>query len=326
MSTRPPIQPIIPSRVLLELGDHDGALHGERIRGFRSAQPAALPALLAEALERTVCDARHGHRLPGTRVRREGDPESSDPPVNQAYDGAGITHDFFSRVLGRNSVDGRGFPLVSTVHYGTNFNNAFWNGRQMIYGDGDNKLFSGFTRAIDVIAHELTHGVTQFTVPGGLDYSGQSGALNESFSDVFGSVVKQWHLDQDVTQADWLIGSGIMMPAAGKALRSMKDPGNPDLTWRGDDQPKSMDGYVNGGDVHTNSGIPNHAFYLAATALGGHAWEKAAPIWYRALPLLTPESTFRDAAHATIHAVTLLGLGQQEKLAVSNAWKAVKVL
>ena len=197
----------------------------------------------------------------------------------------------------------------------------------MVDGDGDGKLFLGFTGALDVIAHELTHGVTQYAVPGGLVYDGQSGALNESISDVFGSVVKQWHLKQSVDQADWLIGAGIMAPSVGKALRSMADPGNKDLTWSGDDQPKDMSGYVDGGDVHTNSGIPNHAFYAAAIALKGNSWDKAGPIWYKALPLLTPNATFADMAKATTQAATLLyGDGSAEVNAVQAAWKVVGVL
>jgi Zn-dependent metalloprotease len=194
----------------------------------------------------------------------------------------------------------------------------------MVYGDGDNKMFTGFTKALDVVAHELTHGVTQFTTPGGLNYVDQSGALNESISDVFGSIVKQWSLNQTVDKADWLIGAGIMVPKGWKALRSMKAPGNKSATWPGDDQPSSMDGYVDGGDVHTNSGIPNHAFYLAAMALGGNSWGDAAKIWYGALTSLKPDSTFADAAQATIDAASKIGKSQAS--AVTMAWKKVKVL
>jgi Zn-dependent metalloprotease len=167
--------------------------------------------------------------------------------------------------------------------------------------------------------------VTQYTVPGGgLVYDGESGALNESMSDVFGTLVKQWKLGQDVNAASWLIGEGIMGAKYGKALRSMKDPGT---AWTGDDQPHDMDGYVKDGDVHTNSGIPNHAFFLAAMAIGGRAWEKAGPIWYRALPMLHPDATFKDAARATIDAAGLLyGAGKQEQAAVRTAWTQVKVL
>jgi Zn-dependent metalloprotease len=299
------------------------------IRGQRSASGVAAPGLLVAAGEkhRNVYDARHQTRLPGKLVRTEAAAPVPDKAVDEAFDGAGTTYDFYLQVLRRNSIDGRGMGIDSSVHYSKSFNNAFWNGRQMVYGDGDGKLFTGFTGALDVIAHELTHGVTQYTVPGGgLVYDGQSGALNEAMSDVFGSVVKQWHAKQTVKQADWLIGAGIMTPAVGKALRSMAEPGNTALTWSGDDQPGTMAGYVEGGDVHTNSGIPNHAFYLAAMKLGGHSWDKAAPIWYQALSLLHPDATFQDAAHATIKAAELRhGVGSDEARAVQGAWQEVGV-
>jgi Zn-dependent metalloprotease len=248
-----------------------------------------------------------------------------DACANQAHDNTGITYDFYSEVLQRNSIDGRGMRLDSFIHYGNGFNNAFWDGAEMVFGDGDGNMFVGFTSALDVVAHELTHGVTQFSTPGGLDYQDQSGALNESISDVFGSVVKQWKLGQTVDKADWLIGANILGTGAGHALRSMKDPGNREVTWEGDDQPSTMDGYVAGGDVHTNSGIPNHAFYLAATTLGGNSWDKAAKIWYQALTMLQSNASFAEAANATISTAARL-FGNTESDAVKAAWSQVKVI
>jgi Zn-dependent metalloprotease len=328
---------IIPSKVLRKMADA-AATDAERqalldqielsahIRGERSVTMALVGNIAGEK-RRTIFDCKHKTTLPGKLVRGETDHAVTDQAVNQAYDGAGATYDFYHDVLKRNSVDGKGLRLDSTVHYSKKFNNAFWNGQQMVYGDGDGKLFLGFTGAIDVIAHELTHGVTQYTVPGGLVYADQSGALNESISDVFGSVVKQWTLKQSADKADWLIGAGIMAHGVGKALRSMADPGNTALTWSGDDQPKTMAGYVEGGDVHTNSGIPNHAFYIAAITLKGNSWDKAGPIWYKAMPLLTPNATFADMAHATIQAAAILfGANSSEQQAVKVAWKEVGVL
>jgi Zn-dependent metalloprotease len=311
-------------QLLLDQLERSAQIRGERIG---ASLAGAAPALPTGEKRRTVYDAKHKTRLPGKLVRGETDTPRKDAAVNEAFDGAGLTYDFFWQVLQRNSIDGKGMRLDSTVHYSRDFNNAFWNGRQMTYGDGDGKLFTGFTRAIDVIAHELTHGVTQYMVPGGgLVYDGQSGALNESMSDVFGSVVKQWSLKQGPGEADWLIGAGIMTPAVGKALRSMAEPGNTALTWSGDDQPGTMAGYVEGGDVHVNSGIPNHAFYLAATRLKANSWEKAAPIWYKALSLLHPEATFAEAAKATVQAAELLyGAGSSEAQAVQGAWREVGV-
>ncbi|MGV7209870.1 M4 family metallopeptidase [Oxalobacteraceae bacterium A2-2] len=330
---------IIPSKLLRKLAEACSdaeerkqlLLQIERsalLRGQRMASPQlSLSTQSTGEKRRTVYDAKHKTTLPGKLARGEADAAVKDEAVNQAFDGAGATYDFYLEVLKRNSIDGKGLRLDSTVHYSTKFNNAFWNGQQMVYGDGDGKSFLGFTGAIDVIAHELTHGVTQYTVPGGLVYEDQSGALNESISDVFGSVVKQWRLKQSVEQADWLIGAGIMAPAVGKALRSMADPGNTALTWSGDDQPKTMAGYVEGGDVHTNSGIPNHAFYAAAIALKGNSWDKAAPIWYKALPLVTSTATFAEFAQATSDAAALLyGANSAEQHAVQAAWKVVGVI
>jgi Zn-dependent metalloprotease len=329
---------IIPSKMLRKLAEQttdqqerhcllDTAELSAHLRGQRSVAPMTLGIAAATGEKhRTIYDAQNKSTLPGKLVREEASKASADKAVNQAYDGAGATYDFYREILQRNSIDNKGLRLDSTVHYQNKFNNAFWNGQQMVYGDGDGKLFMGFTGAVDVIAHELTHGVTQYAVPGGLVYEDQSGALNESISDVFGSVVKQWTLKQSAEQADWLIGAGIMAPSVGKALRSMADPGNQALTWSGDDQPKTMAGYIENGDVHTNSGIPNHAFYAAAIALKGNAWEKAAPIWYKALPLLTANATFADMAKATAQAAALLyGADSAEQHAVQAAWKVVGV-
>jgi Zn-dependent metalloprotease len=291
----------------------------------------------ATAGARSVYDVEHRGQtaLPGTLVRTEGDPPSADAAVNEAYDGAGTTYDFYRDVYGRDSVDGQGLGLVSSVHYGVRYENAFWTGTQMVYGDGGDQIFvdGAFTRALDVIAHELTHGVTQFTA--GLEYSLQPGALNESFSDVFGCLVKQYAAQQqaDEDETKWLIGAGALMPRWGRALRSLKAPGT---AWEGDDQPSNMDGYVDlpdnndpnndNGGVHINSGIPNHAFYLAATALGGFAWERVGRVWYVTLTeRLDPSSEFTDAAEATVEVAREL-FGDEVERAVEGAWREVGVL
>lgn len=136
--------------------------------------------------------------------------------------------------------------LDGIVDYGDGFNNAFWDGQVMVFGDGDQDLFTSFTKSIDVIAHELTHGVTENTA--GLIYHKQPGAINESMSDVFGSMVKQWSLKQDAASADWLIGAEVFTPGLeGDALRSMKAPGTAyDNEIIGKDpQPDHMDNYQN---------------------------------------------------------------------------------
>lgn len=301
-----------------------------------AAAPAALALLAPPAGEqRTVYDAGHAGQgaLPGRKVRGEGDAPAADPAVNEAYDGADTTHGFYEQLFGRDSIDGKGMEIVSSVHYGVNFDNAFWNGSQMVYGDGSGRIFvtGGLTKAIDVIGHELTHGVTQYTAA--LEYHDQPGALNESLSDVFGSLIKQRMLAQSAAQADWLIGEGILVPALGQALRSMKDPGT---AFAGDNQPAHMRDYRqlpndndprnDNGGVHINSGIPNRAFYLAATAIGGNAWEKAGKIWYLALTeRLKPTDDFRAAAEATI-AIAEQTFSSAERDAVESAWQTVGVV
>ena len=283
----------------------------------------------------TVYDNQHLGRmsLPGVRVRGEDDGPARDEAVNEAYDGSEATYEFYRDVFKRNSLDDRGMELISSVHYGSNFDNAFWNGAQMVYGDGSGHLFvkGALTKALDVIAHELTHGVTSFTA--NLAYSKQTGALNEHFSDVFGSLVRQRHLNQTADQADWLIGAGTLAPGLGQALRSMKQPGT---AFQGDTQPGHMDQYVDlpddtdphndNGGVHINSGIPNRAFYLAATAIGGNAWETAGTIWYRTLTQLLPsDAQFLQAAETTVSVAEGM-YGADAKAAVEQAWRQVGVI
>lgn len=173
---------------------------------------------------RTIHDARHGTDLPGRKVRGEGEEPGKDATVNRAYAGLGATYELFWKSFERDSIDGNGLPLDATVHYERDYNNAFWNGEQMVFGDGDGEIFLDFTIPIDVIGHELSHGVTQYTA--NLTYFGQPGALNESMSDVFGALIKQYTLGQTAAEADWLIGAGLLAPrVTGTALRSMKAPG-----------------------------------------------------------------------------------------------------
>ena len=275
--------------------------------------------------QRTIYN-QHGSesQTPGTVMRAEGQGSGQDQAANQAYDGLGATYEFYWTVFDRDSIDGAGMPMLGLVHYGQRYPNAFWDGAgHMFFGDGDGQILTQTTAGIDVIGHELTHGVTQNEA--NLTYSGQSGALNESISDVVGIQVKQHALGQDVHSSDWLIGADIVGPALRPALRSMKQPGTANAH---DDQPADMDSYVPGGDVHTNSGIPNRAFYVVATTLGGHAWDAAGPIWYASLrdPQLRPNATFRDFARITLkHARQTYGADSTEAHAVAQGWEAVKV-
>jgi Zn-dependent metalloprotease len=307
------------------------------LRTLRLAAPigAAAPGVPGTPgqKQRTIFDARHSENLPGQVVRAEGGAPLGDPEVNEAYNGLGATYDFYWEVFERNSIDDHGTPLNATVHFGEGFNNAFFDGQRMVFGDGDGHFFNRFTLALDVIGHELTHGVTE--VEAQLVYLNQAGALNESMSDVFGSLVKQKLLNQDAGQADWLIGAGLLTSnVQGQALRSMKDPGNAfhDPVFGDDPQPGHMRYYVHtvedNGGVHINSGIPNKAFFLAATTIGGFAWEKAGRIWYDTLrdPHLRPNSSFRRFARLTVaNAARRFGHGSPEEHAVRGAWAEVGV-
>lgn len=313
----------------------------EQMRGQRQALAEFTGAAFRVAVggkERVIYDAKNGSSLPGTIVRKEGDGAKADVAVNEAYDGSGVTYDLYNDVYQRNSIDGNGMRLDSTVHYRVGYDNAFWDGEQMVYGDGDEdqpvseRLFNRFTIAIDVIGHELTHGVTQFEAK--LTYSQQPGALNESMSDVFGSLVKQYQLQQTSGEADWLIGQGLLTEnVQGVALRSMKAPGTAydDPVLGKDPQPAHMKDYVNtisdNGGVHINSGIPNHAFYVVATELGGFAWEKAGQIWYVTLrDKLAANSKFQDCANLTYQtAADLFGAGSIEQQAVKKGWGEVGI-
>ena len=285
---------------------------------------------VSNKLDRTIFDAKNTENLPGTLIRHEGEKPKGGKTISEAYDYSGSTYNFYKDIFERNSIDTRGMKLDSTVHYGEDYNNAFWNGTQMVYGDGDGEIFQRFTKSIDVIGHELTHGVTQYEAA--LEYEGQPGALNESFSDVFGSLVKQYALKQKADKADWLIGLGLFTRNVnGKALRSMKKPGSAydDPTIGKDPQPGHMNDYVetssDNGGVHINSGIPNRAFYLTAIELGGYAWEKAGRIWYITLTeRLRERSNFQKAADLTFEvAASLYGKNSIEQKAVSNGWKGV---
>jgi len=214
--------------------------------------------------------------------------------VNLAYDALGATLEFYREVLGRNSIDNLGINLDANVNYGVSFDNAFWDGTRMVFGNGDNVIFQDFTNDVDVPGHELTHGVTQFTA--GLLYSDQPGALNEATSDIFGACIDARVGHKDAGSFNWLIGEGVMAPQLyGEAIRSMAYPGTAydDPILGTDPQPQTMAGYVPGGDPHVNSGIINRWFYLMATDLG---MDEAAKIWYATLQNLWPTAQFADAA------------------------------
>jgi Zn-dependent metalloprotease len=340
---RCPVNCIVPDHILRRLLDADNPKIKDaafqtlsitaQLRGQRDIV-GGMPSLFTSrggGLRRTIFNANHKPQLPGTLVRGEQSSPSGEESVDRAYDGLGATYNFYREVLDRNSIDNAGMRLDASVHYSQNYNNAFWDGRQMVFGDGDGLIFVDFTKSLDVIGHELTHGVTQYE--SGLEYFAQSGALNESMSDVFGIMVKQYAARLEVGASDWLIGKEILVPATTRtALRSMKAPGTAyrnDPILGDDPQPSHMDNYdetpFDNQGVHINSGIPNRAFYVCAEQLGGYAWERAGRIWYSALTAgLQPQSQFTDAALATVTAArNIYGVGSREHAAVLDAWEEV---
>ena len=258
--------------------------------------------------KRKVYDCKNTWEQRVKLVRDEGKPATGDKDADLVYKYAGNVRDYFNKVLDRNSIDNSGMDLILHVHFGEESMTAFWDGDEMTFGDGDGEIFISFTQSLDVVAHELAHGVTQHTAD--LEYFSQSGALNEHFSDVFGSAITQHVLKQDAGQADWLVGNEIMGPSLyGEALRSMQAPGMAyDNNLLGKDpQPAHMSDYYAGNDdnqgVHINSGIPNRAFYMVSMEIGT---DKAALIWYDALQKLWATAKFNDAVEVIVESARML--------------------
>lgn len=320
-----------------------GIALSERLRGQRDFL-ALMPAMSVTPgrLRRTMFDAGGQTTLPGTTVRTEEGPASTDAAVEAAYARAGIVWHFYKTVYGRDSLDNRGVRLDSTLHYGQSFGNALWNGNEMVYGDGDENLHN-FTTSLDVIAHEMTHGVTGSA--SGLVYQGQSGALNEHISDVFGVLAMQWDAAQNpanypgrTADQKWLLGTDVIIAPnplpAGAVARAVRDMLNPGTAYKGlafGDDPQVAnfadlitDAYDNGG-VHLNSGIPNRAFALYADAVGGNAWEAPGKVWYRAATAsgLSQNADFALFRTATVNAAKIDAPATVDALA--KAWDTVGV-
>ncbi|MEU9719235.1 M4 family metallopeptidase [Streptomyces sp. NPDC047976] len=347
MSRTRPINCIIPPYLLeklMESGDSevrqaalDTLLTTARLRGERSLRRglAELAAAPGDA-RRTIFDCEQSEDLSdAVMARSENGPESPDEVVNQAFEALGLTRDFYKEAFQRDSIDDRGMRLNAFVHFGRRVNNAFWDGSEMLFGDGDGVVLGNLAGSLTVAGHELTHGVVDHTSR--FEYHNQSGALNESMADVFGSLVKQWSLKQTVEEADWLVGAEVWTPGIeGDALRSMKAPGtaydNP-LVGK-DPQPDRMSRFVHlpdtprgdNGGVHFNSGIPNKAFYATAVGIGGFAWEFTGRIWYEAMRASGPRDKFQDFADMTFQqAGRLFGVGSSEQAAVVAGWHEVEI-
>jgi hypothetical protein len=288
-------------------------------------------------LKRAIYDAEHAISLPGKLVRSEGQSASNDPVVNQVYDNISVFHQFLRSAYDRNSLDDSGMEIKAAVHYETNFNNSFWDGQQVVFGDGDGIIFAtnGFT-SLSSVAHELALAVVQYST--NVEFHGQSGAIAYHLADVFAGLTEQWQRNQPVDQATWLILSGALGPGInGQAIRSMKSPGtaydDPKLGGK-DPQPNHMRGYQKSADtpegdyggVHINSGIPNRAFYEVAKGIGGNAWDKAGKIWYESMLRMNSKTTFADFAQTT-YAVAreLFGDESPERKSVKKGWETVGI-
>ncbi|WP_460712136.1 M4 family metallopeptidase [Nocardioides dilutus] len=273
-----------------------------------------------------VHDAASGSSLPGRLVRSAGDPETGDIAVDEAAYGLTGALAMLDEVYGRASYDGAGATVVATVHYRRDYVNAFWDGTQLVFGDGDGEVFDRFTKPVDVVGHELAHALTEHTA--GLAYQGQPGALNESVSDVFAACLEQRLRGQSAAEADWLIGSDLFLPGVqARGLRDMAAPGTAydDPVLGRDPQPAHLDDYVetreDNGGVHLNSGIPNRAFHLAATGIGGSSAEGAGLIWYAAL---TGGQVGARTDFAGFAAATVAAAGEHADV-VREAWETVGV-
>jgi len=279
---------------------------------------------------REVYDAGGQEVQPGDKVRFEGEKPSGNVEADQAYDYTGQVRDFYQKVFGRDSIDGHGMKMVSTVNYGDNFQNAFWNGEQMTYGrpSADSPFKTFMMR--DITGHEITHGVTEMEA--GTQYHGQSGALNESYSDVFGAVIDQYAKGQTADKGSWLIGEGIWKDNInGRALRDMVNPGTAynDPAIGKDMQPTDMTHYIkttkDNGGVHINSSIPNKAFADFAKSVGGNAWEDPAHIWFDARKAAGSTPSFGSFAFQTLEAAKAMG-NADNVAKLESAWKGVGVV
>jgi Zn-dependent metalloprotease len=283
---------------------------------------SSLTAELSLTPAATVYDCKHLQTLPGIPVPNPA--SSPDLTASRTYKLTTAVADFYKKVFGRNSINGAGMTMMSSVHFGVDYNNAMWNGAQMIYGDGDNKIFTDFTLGNDVVGHELTHGVTQYTLQ--LKYSDDAGGLNESLSDCFGSMFRQWQAKQDVTQADWLIGHDIMGPVAvSRGYTCLRNMANPADVHALAPQPVHYSQLTPGMDPHYTSGPPNLAFCLACKSVGGKSWEIVGQIWYRAMQgRPSPNMKMKDFANRTRKlAIQMYRANPSVATSVDDAWKQV---
>lgn len=271
-----------------------------------------------------IYNAGHRESLPGTLLTAP----YTDQAASRALAGTAATYKLYSEVYKRDSLDGKGMTLISTVNFGVGYNNAYWQGSQMVYGNGDGRIFTDFTSDLDVEGHELTHGFTQHTV--GLTYQNEAGGLNEFHSDFVGAQVKQRVKNQTADTADWLVGDQVLIGPG--ALRNMLKPGtgytnHPILG--NDPQISHMSQFKKGMDPHISSGIANAALSNACVEVGGHTWETLGPVVFDVMTngSIGPNCTFAQFATASIYSVIKIkGTDSKEHKALVRGWRNVGVI
>ena len=338
----------------------DAVAHGEGtgVKGDEkqidtAGRPGAWRMISQDGRQETY-DAGNQTTLPGNLMTDPDNVWNTEVPLNpspsqrpgvDAHYYANLVDDFFGDTYGRNSIDDAGMPIVSTVHYDAGYCNAFWNGEQMTYGDGDGTQCKALSGGLDVVGHELTHGVTEFT--SGLIYENESGALNEAFSDMMGNSI-EFYADkggQDpAAEPDWLIGEDVIAagPPYGGTNAGFRNMGDPRDDGDPDHYSERYTGTNDNGGVHTNSGIPNHAYWLAvnggtnagcdSVGSGGHlhavdcgvrvpaiGLDRAQEVFYRGFTGMTEYANFCDARSAT------LAVAGKSRTAVNKARAAVGV-
>ncbi len=269
-------------------------------------------------------------------------PGYADPDQRPGVDAhyyAGVVDSYFADTFGRNSIDDEGMQLRSVVHFYEGYCNAFWNGEQMTYGDGNGTTCLPLSGGLDVVGHELTHGVTEYT--SNLIYENESGALNEAFSDMLGNSIEYYADEENLDPAaapDWRIGEDVIT-----ATRGFRNMGDPQEFNDPDHYTERYTGEQDNGGVHSNSGIPNHAYYLTVNggrnagcdgSASGHTHtlgcgrnvqgiglDDAEQIFYNGFTGLTEYANMCDARNATVALAGYEGHGDT----VRDAWAAVGV-
>jgi len=290
-------------------------------------------------INRVIYDAQHLELIPGKIIRQEGTAPVKDKIANEVYNNLGMVYDFFNNVYGRHSVDNKGMPLRVVIHFGKNFRNIFWDGRNIVIGDGDD-IMKNFHEK-EFLAHDFTFAMIQYE--SGLEYWGESGSLMVASGHIFGCLCRQYYNKENARQASWVFGENSL---SGRGIRrglfSISDPGtayvgHPQI---GTDQnkfhildmmvvdKKNDKSAIDQGGVHINCGIPSRAFYLASIMIGGNAWEIAGRIWYETLLSkdLSKAPDFADFARLSSDiAERLYGKGSIPALAFQRGWALVGV-